>query len=318
MRRLVAKRTMPSQPVASTGIHRRPRALCARALAGEDLEVVELEKVYRQRDAAFVALLNRIRNDSVDDEDMARLNARLDPGFEPADDDFCVSLTTTNRNAGRINETKLASLPGRRLLSRAEVSGDFGREHYPTAAELAFKEGAQVMMLNNDAAGRWVNGSIGAIESVEEEEEEGDMLLVRLRGEDELVEVRAHTWDLVRFALVGGRIVTEPAGHFTQLPFRLAWAVTIHKSQGKTFERIVVDLERGAFFGEGSGLKLQPRDRALRGQADLPLLRRGERIETTTPTNKPSLTAYLPLLRRGERIETKERSMETACEYLTG
>ena len=156
-------------------------------------------------------------------------------------------LTTTNRNVDRINETKLASLPGRRLRARAEVSGDFGREHYPTAAELAFKEGAQIMMLNNDAAGRWVNGSIGAIESVEEEEEEGDLLLVRLRGEDELVEVRAHTWDLVRFALVGGRIVTEPVGHFTQLPFRLAWAVTIHKSQGKTFESIVVDLERGAF-----------------------------------------------------------------------
>ena len=228
-------------------VYETPYFFSARALAGEDLEIVELEKVYRQKDADFVALLNRIRNDSVDDEDMARLNARLDPDFEPSRDVFHVSLTTTNRNADRINETRLASLPGRTLVSRADVAGDFGREHYPTATELAFKEGAQVMMLNNDAAGRWVNGSIGTIESLEQDDEGEDFLFVRLRDGDDLVDVRPHTWDLVRFALAGERIVSEPIGHFTQLPFRLAWAVTIHKSQGKTFDHILVDLERGAF-----------------------------------------------------------------------
>ena len=228
-------------------VYETPYFFSARVLAGEDLEIVELEKVYRQKDAAFVDLLNRIRNDSVDDDDMGRLNARLDPKFEPANDIFYVSLTTTNRNADRLNETKLASLPGRTLVSRADVSRDFGREYYPTATDLAFKEGAQIMMLNNDAAGRWVNGSIGTIESLEQDEEEEDFLFVQLRDGDEIVEVRPHTWDLVRFALVDGRIVSEPVGHFTQLPFRLAWAVTIHKSQGKTFDRIVVDLERGAF-----------------------------------------------------------------------
>ena len=228
-------------------VYETPYFFSARALAGEDLEIVELQKVYRQKDADFVELLNRIRNDSVDDEDMARLNARLDPGFEPANDVFHVSLTTTNRNADRINETRLASLPGRTLVSHADVGGDFSREHYPTATELAFKEGAQVMMLNNDAARRWVNGSIGTVESLEQDEEGEDFLFVRLRDVDELVDVRPHTWDLVRFALADGRIVSEPIGSFTQLPFRLAWAVTIHKSQGKTFDHIMVDLERGAF-----------------------------------------------------------------------
>ena len=87
--------------------------------------LVELQKVYRQKDADFVELLNRIRNDSVDDDDLARLNARLDPGFEPSNDVFHVSLTTTNRNADRINETRLASLPGRTLVSHADVQGDF-------------------------------------------------------------------------------------------------------------------------------------------------------------------------------------------------
>ena len=148
-------------------VYETPYFFSARALADEDLDVVELQKVYRQKDADFVELLGRIRNDSVDDADMARLNARLDPGFEPPPDAFHVSLTTTNRNADRINETRLESLPGRMLVSRADIGGDFGREHHPTATELTFKEGAQVMLLNNDAAGRWVNGSIGTVESLE-------------------------------------------------------------------------------------------------------------------------------------------------------
>ena len=228
-------------------VYETPYFFSARALAGEDLKIVELEKVYRQKNVAFVSLLNRVRDSSVDDNDLARLNERLDPEFEPENDSFYISLTTTNRNADRINATKLASLPGKRKVFHADVRGDFGQEYYPTTTELAFKEGAQIMMVNNDTEGRWVNGSIGTIESLKQQRGEEDFLLVRLRDKDELVEVKRHTWELVRFALTGGRIVTEPAGQFTQMPFRLAWAVTIHKSQGKTFDHIVVDLERGAF-----------------------------------------------------------------------
>ena len=228
-------------------VYETPYFFSARALAEGDLEIIELEKVYRQEDADFVALLNSVRNDSVDDADVAHLNARVDPVFEPPEDVFFISLTTTNRNADRINGDRLASLPGRRSVSVAEISGDFGREHYPTATDLAFKAGAQIMMLNNDSMGRWVNGSLGMIESVAAWEGGRQGVTIRLRDRPAAVEVEPHTWEVIRFALQAGEITSTPVGRFTQLPFRLAWAVTIHKSQGKTFDNVVIDLERGAF-----------------------------------------------------------------------
>ena len=227
-------------------VYATPYFFSARALSHVDLEIVELEKVYRQEDADFVALLNSVRNDSVDEADVSRLNARVDPAFEPPDEVFFISLTTTNRNADRINAGKLASLSGTRSVSIAEISGDFGREQYPTATELAFKAGAQVMMLNNDSMGRWVNGSLGVIESVDGWKGERSVT-IRLRDWHAAVEVEPHTWEVVRFVLEAGEITSESVGRFTQLPFRLAWAVTIHKSQGKTFDNVVIDLERGAF-----------------------------------------------------------------------
>lgn len=230
-----------------------PYFFSAKAIEEADLEIVELEKVYRQKDAGFVALLNRIRNNSVDAADIARLNERVEPAFAPRPGEFAVTLTTTNRNADRINAEQLARLPAEPLVSHADVFGDFDRQSYPTAAELVFKPGAQVMLVSNDAADRWVNGSIGVVEGLatgdenEDEEDDAEKVLIRLRDGGERVAVGRHTWELVRFTLDRGKIVTEPAGTFTQYPFRLAWAVTIHKSQGKTFERIVIDLERGAF-----------------------------------------------------------------------
>ncbi|MCY3822004.1 MAG: AAA family ATPase [Gammaproteobacteria bacterium] len=228
-------------------IYETPYFFSAGALADSDLEIIELEKVYRQEDAEFVALLNSVRNDSVDDAGVAHLNARVDPAFEPPDDVFAITLTTTNRNADRVNGDRLASLPGRASTSIAEISGEFGREHYPTATELAFKPGAQVMMLNNDSVDRWVNGSLGVIESVAAWEEGRQGVKIRLRGEAGAVHVEPHTWEVIRFVLQSGEITSESVGRFTQLPFRLAWAVTIHKSQGKTFDNVVIDLERGAF-----------------------------------------------------------------------
>lgn len=228
-------------------LYETPYFFSARAFDGLRIEVVELEKVYRQRDASFVELLNRVRNRTAGREDIGRLNERLDPGFEPPDDLFCVTLTTTNANADGINAARLEALPGPLRTSHADVSGDFDRKHYPAATALSFKEGAQVMMLNNDSDGRWVNGSVGAVESAGPWESGGGRVLVRLRDGGNVVEVGPHTWEVIRFVLDGGAIVPEPVGRFTQLPFRLAWAVTIHKSQGKTFDRVVIDLERGAF-----------------------------------------------------------------------
>ena len=232
---------------AFSSYYETPYFFSAKALAGEQLEIVELEKVYRQKDATFINLLNRIRDGSADAADRTHLNERVDPEFEPGDDASLVYLTTTNRNADRINARNLAELPGNRLVSHAEYGEEFSRDYFPTSLELAYKQGAQVMMVNNDPEGRWVNGDMGRIESVMRRQEYDECLRVRLRTRNRVVEVKRHTWELVRFTHRNGRIVSEPAGSFRQLPFRLAWAVTIHKSQGQTFDRVVVDLESGAF-----------------------------------------------------------------------
>lgn len=126
-----------------------PYFFSAEALQSANLEIIELEKVYRQKDSRFVEILNHVRNDTVDEADIAALNARLDPSYSPAAGEFCVTLTTTNRNADAINDRKLESLPGKTLVSIAEIEGDFGREYHPTTVELAIKPGAQIMLLNS-------------------------------------------------------------------------------------------------------------------------------------------------------------------------
>ena len=227
-------------------IYTSPYFFSAHALEGQRLEIVELDKIYRQRDDEFVELLNRIRNESTTPNDIELLNQRVNPEFVPPQGEFYVRLTTTKRNAEKINEQMLLNLPGDLHVSEAIISGEFGKDHYPTAAGLAYKVGAQVMMQNNNEYGQWVNGSVGTIESVEFDDGV-PVVFVMIRGDSYSVEVRPHSWELIRFTVEKGVMTTETVGRFKQLPFNLAWAVTIHKSQGKTFDRIIVDFERGAF-----------------------------------------------------------------------
>jgi len=144
-----------------------PYFFSAHALKNHALAQIELEKIYRQKDREFVALLNKIRNNSADENDLAHLNSRLGTSPLPApaaQKGFSITLTTTNALADQVNETHLAALKGEMHVSEAGIEGDFGREYYPTAVELRYKAGAQIMMLNNDSEKRWVNGSLGAIE----------------------------------------------------------------------------------------------------------------------------------------------------------
>lgn len=225
-----------------------PYFFSAKALETAPLEVVELETVYRQKDEQFVSLLKKIRNNSVEDADIAELNQRHLPDEKiPQDEAFTISLTTTNAKADEINESHLHALTGKLHTSEAVVRGDFGKEYFPTATQLQFKIGAQIMLLNNDQKKRWVNGSIGIIEAVKRDEDDEEYLRVRLHDNDKLVSVSPFQWEVYKFSVEGGAIVSEPAGSFTQYPFRLAWAVTIHKSQGKTFDRVVIDIGRGTF-----------------------------------------------------------------------
>ncbi len=225
-----------------------PYFFSAHAFRDAPLTIVELEKVYRQRDQTFIDLLNRIRNNSATHDDIDHINSRvMTESGASMDTDCAITLSTTNAIADMINEKHLAALKGKLMQAEARMTGSFPRENYPTAPSLAYKIGAQIMMLNNDAERRWVNGSIGVIRD-QCEDDAGDMYLeVQLQGRSGTIEVYPYSWEVYRFGLEGSSIVSESIGSFSQYPFRLAWAITIHKSQGKTFDRVTIALGRGAF-----------------------------------------------------------------------
>lgn len=206
-------------------------------------EVVELVKVYRQSDGSFVDLLNAVRDARATPAQLSALNARHIPGFQPPRDELWVQLTTTNQRAADLNAERLAGLRGPSGFYEGLVDGEFEDAALPTEASLELKAGAQVMLLNNDPGGRWVNGTMGSVTALEP-----GSVKVRLET-GSAVTVAPYTWELLRYAYDerAGRLKTETAGIFMQLPLRLAWAVTIHKSQGKTFDRMVLDLAGGVF-----------------------------------------------------------------------
>jgi ATP-dependent DNA helicase PIF1 len=215
---------------------------------GFAVEFVELEKIYRQTEEDFIGLLNAIRNRSATQVELDRLNFRCDPDFVPPEDEFYITLTSTNDLAFERNREKLDRLRGKSYSYAGFIEGEFERSSLPTDEMLELKAGAQVMLLNNDPKGRWVNGSIGRVAGIVQEKGEDDTIRVELR-DGPVVDVLPNVWEIFRFALDkdSREIVSEPVGSFTQYPLRLAWAITIHKSQGKTFDRVVIDFGRGTF-----------------------------------------------------------------------
>ena len=228
------------------GRYASPYFFSAEAFAGLEAAFVELEKVYRQKDGEFVRLLNAIRNRTATVADLALLNARFDPNFVPTEKDYSIHLTSTNAMADAVNEERLARLPGKFRILRGFVEGDFGPEYLPTATELKLKKNAQIMLLNNDSEGRWINGTVGKVKGFVKGG--GGQPAVKAELDTgETVEIEPYTWKIYRFFLKDGEIASEAVGSFTQLPIRPAFAVTIHKSQGKTFEGAVIDVGRGTF-----------------------------------------------------------------------
>lgn len=214
------------------------------------MEYLELEKVYRQKDEKFIKLLNSIRNNSIMEEELAVLNERVGAEF-PANkkDGFVIYLTTTNKMAHEINTRHLQSLKTTIHSYKADISGDFERHSYPTEPELEIGVGAQVMLLNNDPGGRWVNGSVGEIAAIERDKENGDDAIFIQLSDGGTEEVLPYTWEIFHFSFNGKKqtIETETVGSFTQYPLKLAWAITIHKSQGKTFDKVIIDMGFGTF-----------------------------------------------------------------------
>lgn len=228
-------------------LYRSPYFFDSMAFQNIEPEFIELQKVYRQKDESFIDLLNKIRNNTVTDDDIMRLNMRVMPDFKPSGDDFYIYLTTTNDLADNINMERLREIKDKECRFEGFIDGDFPPNDLPTNHLLMLKKGAQVMLLNNDSYGRWVNGSIGRIADFVREDD-GDIILVQL-ADGEVVEVTPFRWDMFEYVYdeKAGRLSSKITGSFTQYPIRLSWAVTIHKGQGKTFDKVIIDLGRGTF-----------------------------------------------------------------------
>jgi len=219
------------------------------AMREMEYETVELTKIYRQTDAAFINTLNAVRSNEMLDEHYAYLDNLVNPSFIPANEDFYITLTATNSKASEINSAKLNALKKPIHRHEAVVTGRFREKDFPTQQILEFKIGSQVMMVNNDPDRRWANGTLAQITDIHIDEVESDpYVTVKVMGDETTEhEVRANTWDVLTAVFSEGRLAYDPIGTFTQFPFTLAWAVTIHKSQGKTFDHVILDLSRKAF-----------------------------------------------------------------------
>lgn len=228
-------------------IYKSPYFFDSMSFKESAFEFIEFEKVYRQKDEEFIKLLNSVRNKTAGEKEISLINSRVKS--EIKEEKYMVWLTPYNSRAAQINEEKLYSLGAKTMQFQAQVNGDFGREYYPTDSELSLAEGAQVMFLNNDSHERWVNGTIGIVEEIDiDNDDENHSICVKLQ-DGEIVNVEKHKWEIFHYEFDERKkcIKTKVMGSFTQFPLKLAWAVTIHKSQGKTYDKVVLDIDRGTF-----------------------------------------------------------------------
>ena len=223
---------------------------------------VELNKVYRQKDEAFVSLLNKIRDNNVDDKVITKLNSRYMPNFEPDDNEGYIRLTTHNNQADNVNSIKLLQLTTDERDYECEVEGTFPENSYPADKNLKLKVGAQVMFIKNDKnpEHRYYNGKIGKVEELRK-----NAVVVKCIADDLVVEVSYDEWTNARYVIdkKTNEISEQIDGVFRQIPLRLAWAVTIHKSQGLTFDKVIIDARQS--FAHGQVYVALSRCRTLEG-----------------------------------------------------
>ncbi len=234
----------------------------SRALQESAFISIELQHIYRQSDPDFIELLNRVRNNRLDAATLDALNRRCTGDCQPDDGADYITLSTHNRNADLINDQRLQQLPTPPSIFAAHIEGDFPPYSYPTAERLVLKKGAQVMFVRNDSSPdkRFFNGRIGRIVRVAK-----DAVTVRCQDDASEIKVEPVTWENVKYSLDERtkEITQEVTGRFTQYPLRLAWAITIHKSQGLTFERVIIDAQ--AAFSAGQVYVALSRCKSLEG-----------------------------------------------------
>ena len=209
-------------------------------------KIFEFEKIHRQSNEDFINLLNKVRDCSINSSEIEELNKRYVPNHAPSPEEFTVTLTSNNYLAKSKNITKLNSLPYKSHFFKATITGDYKQDKYPTDSILELKRNSQIMFVKNDLGGegrRWVNGTIAKIEFIDD-----DKIEVRLI-DGSLHSIQKETWENRHFqwGKNKGRITSKVIGTFQQFPIKLAWAITIHKSQGLTFDKVIIDMGSGAF-----------------------------------------------------------------------
>lgn len=221
---------------------------------------IELDHVFRQKEQAFVDILNEVRNQSISTQSLELLNARHIPGFHPTADDPYITLTTHNSIAQKVNAEFITALPGEEYEFSATIKGDFPKDAYPTDVSLKLKTGAQVMFVKNDGSAEklYYNGKIGVVSQIS-----GSTVFVQCGADAKEIPVEAVEWLNVKYQLDGDDINETNAGSFAQIPLKLAWAITIHKSQGLTFDKAIIDVSES--FAHGQAYVALSRCRTLSG-----------------------------------------------------
>ena len=239
-----------------------PYFFSSQVLDHTEMVTIELSHIFRQSDTQFINILNKVRDNRLDHPALNELNGRCIENFVPEEGQGFITLTTHNKKADTINKTRLAALTGSESYLNATVDGDFPDHLYPTPETLVLKEGAQVMFLRNDASGqkRYFNGKIGRVKSIA-----GEEIRVVCPDEDEEIVVEPVQWENIKYSVneENKEIQEEVIGKFTQYPLKLAWAITIHKSQGLTFDKAVIDAQ--AAFAQGQVYVALSRCKSLEG-----------------------------------------------------
>ncbi len=279
----------------------------ARVFSQIDLVAIELQKVYRQRDKVFVNILDRIRTNTAGSAELQLLNTRYGAEFNPHSNEMYITLATRRDNVDFINSRRLEELPGASVTFQGSITGDFPESSLPTSKDLVLKPGAQIIFIKNDYDKRWVNGTIGIVSGFDEKEE----ALYVITDDGKECDVRQESWKNIRYKYNEEKkeIEEEVLGTFSQYPVRLAWAITVHKSQGLTFSRVVIDFGGGVFTGGQTYVALS-RCTSLEG------------IQLKKPVNRsdifvrPEIVAFAERFNNRQAIDRALKQAQADVEYI--